>query len=107
MQVIRRRHVAQVKYDSEIAGINTQMDDDGERLVAERNALSDHLDRALDKTSLYKKLYTQSQDKLRRSIECFGELQVKLRWEQANVADQSSKRARFRRILLDPDSVLS
>ena len=83
------------------------MDEVGDRLVAECEDLSDRLNRVLDKQPRYKKAYAQSQDKFRRSVEHLGELQVDLRREQANVADQSSKRARLRRVLLDRKSVLT
>ena len=71
--MIQKRHVAQELYDREIAGIRKQMDETGDRLIADREALSDRLDRVLDKTLKYKKAYAQSQDKLRRSVERIGE----------------------------------
>ena len=44
MEAIRARHVAQAKYDREIAGIRKQMDEIEDRLVADSDALSDRLD---------------------------------------------------------------
>ena len=54
------RHFAQEKYDHEIAGIQKQMDEAGDRLVAERDALLDRLNRVYDAASQYKKLLTKS-----------------------------------------------
>ena len=83
------------------------MDEVGYGLVAECEALSDRLDRVLDKKSQYKIAYAHLQDKLRRNVEHLGEILADLRREQANVADQSSDFARLRRVLLDRDSVLT
>ena len=83
------------------------MDEAGNLLVGDIDALSDRVDRLLEEMSQYKKVYTQSQDKLCRSVNRIGELQVKLCQEPENVADQSSKLARLRRDLLDRDSVLT
>ena len=65
------------------------MDEARDVLVDERDALADRVDRVLDAASKYKKIHTESQDKLRRSVERIGEIQVKLRREKANVADEN------------------
>ncbi|CAI5746320.1 unnamed protein product [Peronospora destructor] len=41
LKMIRTRHVAQEKFDREIAGVRKQMDETGDRLVAECEAQSD------------------------------------------------------------------
>ena len=103
----RKLHVAQTKYDHDIDGIRKQMDQAGDSLVDERDALSDSLSRVYEVASQYKKFHTESQDKLCRSFERVMDLQVAFRREKANVADRSSDRARPRRVLLDRDSVLT
>ena len=57
-----------------MAWIRKQMDEVGDRLVYERDALSDRLSRVYEAASLYKRLHTESQDKLRRSVERIREL---------------------------------
>ena len=89
LKAVRKRYIAQDKCDREIARICKHMDEAADRLVAERDALSDRLSWVYEAALKYNKLHTESQDKLRQSVERVRELKVELLRIKANVANRS------------------
>ena len=76
IRTVRVRHAAQEKADCEIAGIRKQMDEAGDRLVAECDKLSRSLDKAKHKKSKYKRAGLQLQGKLHRALKQVAGLQA-------------------------------
>ena len=74
LKAVRKHHAARGKYDHGISGIGKQMDESGDRSVAERDALFDRLTLVNGVALQYKKLHSESEDLLRRSVERVKEI---------------------------------
>lgn len=77
-QTVRACHDAQEKANREIAEIRKQMDEAGERMVAECETLYQSLEKANHKKSKYKQISNQLQEKLRRALKNVSRLQYEL-----------------------------
>ena len=106
LQTVRARHAAQEKANREIAGIRKQMDEAGERLVAECDKLSHSLDKANHKKSKYKRIGNQLQEKLRRALKTLSRLQSDLSEAQDSLSARSAECDQLRGIVSDRDVAL-
>ena len=106
LQTVRARHAAQEKANREIAGIRKQMNEAGERLVAECDNIYRSLDKANYKKSKYKQIGLQLQEKLRRALKTIPKLQSDLSEAQDSLSTRSDECDQLRGIVSDRDVAL-
>ena len=101
LRTVRARHAAQEKAYREIARIRKQMDEAGERLVAECDKLPHSLDKAHRKKSKYKKAGLQLQAKLCRALNQVSGIRAELGEAQDSLSARSDECDQLRRLVSD------